>query len=85
MNNQESEIGFTVKSESEIQQERESAEEIKLKINNFRKLTPIECERLQTVPDNYSAIVSNSQRYRMLGNGWTVDVIAHIFNGLLNT
>lgn len=43
------------------------------------KLTPLECERLQTVPDNYTAHVSNSQRYRMLGNGWTVDVIAHIF------
>lgn len=48
----------------------------------IRKLTPIECERLQTVPDNYSSIVSNSQRYKMLGNGWTVDVIAHIFKGL---
>lgn len=48
----------------------------------IRKLTPIECERLQTVPDNYSGIVSNSQRYKMLGNGWTVDVIAHIFGGL---
>ena len=46
----------------------------------IRKLTPIECERLQTVPDNYSAIVSNSQRYKMLGNGWTVDVIAHILS-----
>jgi site-specific DNA-cytosine methylase len=46
----------------------------------FRKLTPIECERLQTVPDNYTDHVSNSQRYKMLGNGWTVDVIAHIFN-----
>jgi DNA (cytosine-5)-methyltransferase 3A len=50
----------------------------------IRKLTPIECERLQTVPDNYSAIVSNTQRYKMLGNGWTVDVIVHIFKGLLN-
>lgn len=44
----------------------------------FRNLTPIECERLQTVPDNYTNFVSNSQRYKMLGNGWTVDVIAHI-------
>ena len=43
-----------------------------------RKLTPIECERLQTVPDNYTAHVSNSQRYKMLGNGWTVDIIVHI-------
>jgi len=45
----------------------------------YRKLTPIECERLQTVPDNYTEGVSNSQRYKMLGNGWTVDVIAHFF------
>lgn len=44
-----------------------------------RRLTPVECERLQTVPDNYTDCVSNSQRYKMLGNGWTVDVIAHIF------
>lgn len=49
--------------------------------NDFlvRKLTPVECERLQTVPDNYTDCVSNTQRYKMLGNGWTVDVIAHIF------
>tara|TARA_R110001632_G_C11345488_1_gene417868 strand:- start:151 stop:1200 length:1050 start_codon:yes stop_codon:yes gene_type:complete len=46
---------------------------------HYRKLTPIECERLQTVPDNYTNHVSNTQRYKMLGNGWTVDVIAHIF------
>jgi DNA-cytosine methyltransferase len=52
--------------------------------NNFiRKLTPIECERLQTVPDNYT-FGSDNQRYKMLGNGWTVDVIAHIFQGITN-
>lgn len=45
----------------------------------YRKFTPIECERLQTLPDNYTEGVSNSQRYKMLGNGWTVDVIAHLF------
>lgn len=45
----------------------------------LRRLTPIECERLQALPDNYTEWVSNSQRYKMLGNGWTVDVIAHIF------
>ena len=45
----------------------------------YRKLTPLECERLQTVPDNYTSSVSNSQRYKMLGNGWTVEVIKHIF------
>ena len=49
----------------------------------WRKLTPLECERLQTVPDNYTEGVSNTQRYKMLGNGWTVDVIAHIFNNLI--
>lgn len=47
------------------------------------KLTPIECERLQTLPDNYTEGISNSQRYKCLGNGWTVDVIAHIFKGLI--
>lgn len=49
---------------------------------HWRKLTPLECERLQTIPDNYTNHVSNSQRYKMLGNGWTVSVIAHIFKGL---
>ena len=47
-----------------------------------RRYTPIECERLQTVPDNYTEGVSNSQKYKMLGNGWTVDVIAHIFKNI---
>jgi site-specific DNA-cytosine methylase len=50
--------------------------------NSYRKLTPVECERLQTVPDNYTKGVSNTQRYKMLGNGWTVDVIAHILRGI---
>ena len=44
----------------------------------WRKITPIEAERLQTVPDNYTEGVSTTQRFRMLGNGWTVDVICHI-------
>lgn len=51
---------------------------VQLENGIVRKLTPIEYERLQTVPENYTAHVSNSQRYKMLGNGWTVDVIAHI-------
>lgn len=46
------------------------------------KLTPIEVESLQGVKENYTYGVSNSQRYKMLGNSWTVDVIAHIFKGL---
>ena len=49
---------------------------------HYRKLTPLECERLQTLPDNYTEGVSNTQRYKMIGNGWTVDVIAHIFRRL---
>ena len=46
----------------------------------IRKLTPIECERLQTLPDNYTEGVSNTQRYKLLGNAWTVDVIVHILS-----
>lgn len=45
----------------------------------IRKLTPVEWERLQTVPDNYTKYVDDKYRYEMLGNGWTVDIIAHIF------
>lgn len=48
----------------------------------IRKLTPIEAERLQTLPDNYTEGISNSQRYKCIGNGWTVEVISHILNGL---
>lgn len=48
----------------------------------YRRLTPIEVERLQTVPDNYTSVVADTERYRMLGNGWTVDAIAHIFSFL---
>jgi site-specific DNA-cytosine methylase len=50
--------------------------------DGYRKLTPNEWELLQTVPIDYTAGVSNSQRYKMLGNGWTVDVIAHIFKNI---
>lgn len=52
------------------------------KNKTIRRLTPLECERLQTVKDNYTESVSDSQRYKMLGNGWTIDVIAHIFSYL---
>lgn len=56
--------------------------------SQIRKLTPIECARLQTFPDNYlydkdkKYHVSESQLYKMLGNSWTVDVIVHIFKHL---
>lgn len=51
--------------------------------SRIRRLTPLECERLQTVADGYTAHVSDSQRYKMLGNGWTVDVIVHIFKYII--
>lgn len=47
-----------------------------------RKLTPLEYERLQTLPDNYTDCVADSHRYTAIGNGWTVDVITHILKGL---
>lgn len=47
---------------------------------DLRRLTPVECERLQTVPDNYTSTLSDWQRYKALGNGWTVDVIKHILS-----
>lgn len=56
--------------------------EIKAITGEDRLFTPLECERLQTVPDNYSSIVSNTQRFNLLGNGWTVDVITHIFKNM---
>jgi DNA (cytosine-5)-methyltransferase 1 len=48
---------------------------------DYRKLSPVECERLQTIPEGYSSVVSNTQRYKMIGNGWTVDVIMHLLRG----
>ncbi len=50
--------------------------------NHSRRLTVLECERLQTLPDNYTAVdgISNTQRYKMIGDGWTIDVVAHIFS-----
>ena len=50
--------------------------------NFWRKLTPLECERLQTVDDNYTQGVSNTQRYKMIGNGWTIDVVANILKNI---
>jgi len=58
---------------------------IKLKDGHYiiRKLTPTECERLQTLPDGYTSCVSNTQRYKALGNGWTAEVIIHLLNHAL--
>ena len=56
--------------------------EPKVAINEklYRKLTPRECEKLQTLPVDYTAGVSNTQRYKQCGNGWTIDVIVHLLN-----
>lgn len=51
-------------------------------IDDLEILSPVEWERLQTLPDNYTSSVSASKRYKAIGNGWTVDVIAHIFKHL---
>lgn len=48
----------------------------------YSKLSPVEWERLQTIPDNYTSAINESNRYKCIGNAWTVDVIAHIFRGL---
>lgn len=48
----------------------------------IRKFDPVECERLQTLPDNYTEGISNTQRYKSIGNGWTVDVIVHILKNI---
>ncbi len=50
--------------------------------DGYRRLTPIECERLQTLPDNYTDTVPKTQRYKCLGNAWTVDVICHLLKPL---
>lgn len=50
----------------------------------IRKLTPVECERLQSLPDNYTEGVSNAQRYKTLGNAFNVEVVAHILKGIAN-
>jgi site-specific DNA-cytosine methylase len=55
---------------------------VKLTSEEYRMLTPIECERLQTLPDGYTEGVSNTQRYKMLGNGWTCNVITHILQNI---
>lgn len=55
---------------------------IPLKEFFFRYITPVECERLQQIPDNWTSCVSDNQRYKIIGNGWSVDVIAHIFKNI---
>ena len=83
-----SELGRILKQTAEYSDALTTSHMPKIALNDnlselaYRKLTPIECERLQTVPDNYTDHVSNTQRYKMLGNGWTVDVVAHILKSM---
>lgn len=51
-------------------------------VKGLRYITPLECERAQTIPDNYTEVVSNTQRYKMIGNAFTVNVIAEILKGI---
>lgn len=60
-------------------EQRDALDELK---KYTSKLSPVECERLQSVPDDYTKGVSNEWRYHMLGNGWHVDTIAHIFKNI---
>ena len=72
---------YSIKSKSPTVLAR--ADTTKIYINGkVRKLTPLECERMQKIPDNYTQICSNTQRYKMIGNAFTVDVISHFLEGL---
>ena len=88
-----SELGRILKNEADKTDTVTTSHMPKLAVNadiknlHYRKLTPRECFRLQTVPEHYidtllNAGISNTQLYKMCGNGWTMEVIAHIFKGL---
>lgn len=72
---------YSLKSKSPTLLARADTTKIFIK-NRIRKLTPKECERLQCLPDNYTLDASDTQRYKMIGNGFTVSVIEHIFKSL---
>ncbi len=72
----------TVAKDNNVVYEPDGRPYYSLKEINYRKLNITECEKLQTVPPGYTEAVSATQRYRMLGNGWTVDVVAHILSNL---
>jgi DNA-cytosine methyltransferase len=56
---------------------------INLENEQIRQLTPLEYERLQTLPDNYTSMLSNNQRYSTVGNGWTIDIVVHLLHTIL--
>lgn len=77
---------FEVKNKKTIIYDKEYKLNLEDGLWSFRKLTPLECERLQTLPDDYTKCdgVSNTQRYKCIGNGWTVDVVSFIFSFIKN-
>ena len=76
-------VGASKKSVSLTSPSGNNATLVKTEFGSWRSLTPNECEQLQNVPLDYTEGVSNTNRYKMLGNGWTVDVITHIFKEIL--
>jgi DNA (cytosine-5)-methyltransferase 3A len=73
---------YSINGKSPTLTARQDRINIQIKENFRRYFTPIEAERLQTVPDNYTKGVPKTQRFKMLGNGWTIDVIKQIFEGM---
>ena len=72
---------YSLKSKSPTILARADTTKIFIK-NRIRKLTPLECERLQCIPDNYTSISSDTQRYKMIGNAFTVSIIENFLTGL---
>ena len=69
-------MGLCVSDENSNEYEKEGI--------HYRKLTPLECERLQTIPGNWTSMLSNTQRYKSIGNGWCIDVIVHILKCMVD-
>ena len=85
-----SECGRILKSSADKTDTVTSTHAPKYALNNdisnimYRKLTPLECERLQTLPDFWTDCISNTQRYKSIGNGWCIDVIVHILKCMVD-
>ena len=75
---------YDIKSKSPTLLARSDTPKVLIK-NSIRKLTPLECERLQGLPDNYTKDFSNTTRYKMIGNGFTVQVIKYILSNIGKT
>ena len=75
-----SHVGMIVEGENPLNKGRKANDMTPLGFARIRRLTPTECARLQTIPNWYKWACSDTQQYKMLGNGWTVAVIYHIFS-----